>query len=713
MLQPLAHRPAAPLLIPGILGLGAGAAILLGDGEQILGGTVIEVQHHGLDLRLQLRRNVFVDGELTGVDYPHVHAVLDGVVEEDGVNGFPHRLVAAEGEGDVGDTAGDHGVGQMGLDVLHRLDEVHRVVVVLVDAGRHREDVGVEDDVFRREADPIHQDPVGALADLELAGTGIGLAHLVERHHDDGGTVAAQQPGLLDELGLPLLHGDGVDHRLALHALEARLQHLPLGGVDHHGHPGDVGLASDEVQEAHHGRLGVQHPLVHVDVDDLGAALHLLLGHIQGLVVEPLLDEALELGRAGDVGALPHVHEHGLGGDDEGLETGQPAGHRQLGQGAGLDACHGVRHGANMGRGGAAAAPHQVEKAALGPLADMLRHLARVQIVLAKGIGQTGVGVGADAGFADAGQLLHILAQLIRAERTVEAEGDGFDVAKRMVEGFRGLAREGAAGGIRDGAGDHHRQAVAQLFEHQIHREGGGLGVEGVEDGLDQYEVGAPLDEGVGRFGVGGHQLVIGDVALAGVVHVRRDGGGAVGGAQHPCHEARPGGILGRPLVRHGTGQTGRLAVDLGGEGFHLVIGHGDASGVEGVGLEDVGPGGTVLIVDLADHRRPGQYQQIVVALDVGMPVGEALAAVIRFAEPVPLDHGAHGTVDDQDPLLETGFQFLCYVRLLARLYARHRFYPLHPCNCVSSILAAKKSNGNLAVYLSEISSIYSQMGNE
>ncbi|MNC74167.1 hypothetical protein D3C75_1254760 [compost metagenome] len=98
-----------------------------------------------------------------------------------------------------------------------------------------------------------------------------------------------------------------------------------------------------------------------------------------------------------------------------------------------------------MGRGGAAAAPHQVEEAALGPFADMLRHLARVQVVLAEGIWQTGVGVGADMGLADAGQLLHVLAQLVRAQRTVEAEGDGFDVAKRMVEGFRGLAREGAA----------------------------------------------------------------------------------------------------------------------------------------------------------------------------------------------------------------------------------------------------------------------------
>ncbi len=317
--------------------------------------------------------------------------------------------------------------------------------------------------------------------------------------------------------------------------------------------------------------------------------------------------------------------------------------------------------------------------------------------------------MGTHEGFADAGELLHVLTQLIRTQRAVETEGDGFDVAQRMVEGLGSLARESATGGVRDGAGDHHRQAVAQLLEHQVHREGGRLRVEGIEDGLDQDDVGTALNEGMGRFGVGGHQLVIGNVALAGVVHVRRDGGGAVGGPQDACHEARLVGLFRRPLIRHGAGQPGRLAVDLGREIFHLVVGHGDAGGVEGVGLEDVGAGGTVLIVDLANDRGATQHQQIVVALDVGMPVGKPLPPVVRLTELVALDHGAHGPVDDQDPLLEAGFQLVCHIRL----FVRHRSFLLHPCNCVNSILTANKSNGNLAVYLSKYATIYSQMGNE
>ena len=51
---------------------------------------------------------------------------------------------------------------QRRLDAPGRLEVVHRVVVVLLDAGGDREDVGVEDDVLGREADPVDQQPVGA-----------------------------------------------------------------------------------------------------------------------------------------------------------------------------------------------------------------------------------------------------------------------------------------------------------------------------------------------------------------------------------------------------------------------------------------------------------------------------------------------------------------------------------------------------------------------
>ena len=48
------------------------------------------------------------------------------------------------------------------------------------------------------------QDLVGARADLDLARAGIGLALLVERHHDRGGAVAQHLARVLDEDALRL-----------------------------------------------------------------------------------------------------------------------------------------------------------------------------------------------------------------------------------------------------------------------------------------------------------------------------------------------------------------------------------------------------------------------------------------------------------------------------------------------------------------------------
>ncbi len=116
---------------------------------------------------------------------------------------------------------------------------------------------------------------------------------LVERHHDDGRPVAADEPGLSQELLLALLEADRVDDALALHALQSGLDDLPLRAVDHHRHVGDVRLAGDQPQELRHRFVAVEQGVVHVDVDDVGPAFDLLPGD---------LDRLLELARRGSAG---------------------------------------------------------------------------------------------------------------------------------------------------------------------------------------------------------------------------------------------------------------------------------------------------------------------------------------------------------------------------------------------------------------------------
>ena len=327
MADALLDRPVAPGEVTLLRFLAGRSLEALGDLQHALGrraaGLRHAVEHHVLAGLAQLRLDRVVDGELAGIDDAHVHAALDGVVEEHGVHGLAHRLVAAEREGEVRDAARDVDMRQRRGDLAGRLDEVDAVIVVLLDARRHRKDVRIEDDVFRREAGLLGQQLVGARADLDLARLGVGLALLVEGHDDDGRAIHAAELGVMEESLLAFLHRDRVDDRLALHAFQAGLDHLPFGAVDHHRHACDVRLGGDEVEVFDHRLLRVDQALVHVDVDDLRAIGDLVARDVERRGVVAGRDQLPELGRARDVGALADIDEGNLLGQRERLEAGE------------------------------------------------------------------------------------------------------------------------------------------------------------------------------------------------------------------------------------------------------------------------------------------------------------------------------------------------------------------------------------------------------
>ena len=82
----------------------------LAEVDEALGGVGAAIEQHVLDELAELGLDLLVDLEHAGVDDAHVHAGLDGVVEERGVHRLADVVVAAEAERDVGDAAADLGV---------------------------------------------------------------------------------------------------------------------------------------------------------------------------------------------------------------------------------------------------------------------------------------------------------------------------------------------------------------------------------------------------------------------------------------------------------------------------------------------------------------------------------------------------------------------------------------------------------------------------
>lgn len=308
VLETLLHGGLTPGEVLGEL-LGSLAFEGFGEVEEALGRAIVFIEEDVLYCGEEILWNLIVNFEHAGIHDAHVHACLSGVVEEGRVHCFAHGVVSSEREGDVRDTAGDLGEGEVFFDPAGGVDEVESVVVVLFDSGGDGEDVGVKNDVLGREADFIDKDVVGALADAALVLVSGGLALFVKGHDDDSSAVVEDVLGIFSEGVFAFFEGDGVDDAFALEVLESFFNDLPFRGIDHDGNGLDVGLGLDEIEEARYHGLTVDEAVVEADVDDVCAIDDLLAGDFERGFEVSTLNEFTEARGASDVGAFPDHEE--------------------------------------------------------------------------------------------------------------------------------------------------------------------------------------------------------------------------------------------------------------------------------------------------------------------------------------------------------------------------------------------------------------------
>ena len=231
------------------------------------------------------------------------------MIEEYRMQGLTDIVVSTEGEAQVTHTTAYMRTGKVLTYPRSSLDEVGCIAVVLLHTRSNGQYVGVDDDVQGVHAHLLGQDPVGPFSNLYAPFVARGLSLFIEAHHHHGSPIAHYVLGMLDEHLLPFLQGDTVHDTLALHALQSCGNHLPLTGVDHHRHLGNIRLCSNHIQEVHHLGLGIQQTVIHVDVYHKGAILHLLTGDGHSLLVFLLLDESQEFPAARHITAFTHIDE--------------------------------------------------------------------------------------------------------------------------------------------------------------------------------------------------------------------------------------------------------------------------------------------------------------------------------------------------------------------------------------------------------------------
>ena len=315
----------------------------------------------------------------------------------------------------------------------------------------------------------------------------------------------------------------------------------------------------------------------------------------------------------------------------------------------------GIADGLDVVGRGAATATDQVDEAAVRELAQGRRHVIGRLVVAAEGVRQPGVGMDGDGHVRHLSQALDVGPQLRRAQGAVEADGGGPGMGQRVPERLRSLAGQGASAGVGDGARDDERQFVPLSPHGGPRRRHRGLGVQGVEDGLDQDQVNAAADQGFRSRLVGREQLRKGCVALPRIIDVRRQAGGDVSRAEHARGEPRP--FFGGVGLR-------RLASDFRRRPVHghslfsqPVVGLGDFRRGEGVGLDDVRASLQIAPVGFGYQVGLGQAERIVVALDGVVMGAQPFAPIVLLAQALGLQQGAIGAVEHQDALAQQRLQ--------------------------------------------------------
>ena len=296
-----------------------------------------------------------------------------------------------------------------------------------------------------------------------------------------------------------------------------------------------------------------------------------------------------------------------------------------------------------------AAAADDVDEAALGELPQQRARRLRALLVVAEGVRKARVRMHARVAVGEARELLHVLADLLRPQRAVDADDEWIRVLDRGPERLQRLARERAAGEVDDRDRDPEGQVDAFLVQHVATRGDGGLRVQRVEDRLDEEEVDAAVDEAAHLLRIALAHVIEGDCAVGGVVDLGRERERLVQRPERAGDEAAPIRVLVASLPR----EPGALEVQVVDDVLEAVVRLPDRRGRERVRRRDVRARPEVGAVDVEDDLGTGEVEEVGIAGDLAGMVAEALAAVVRVLEPFPLQHRPPRAVEHENPLRE------------------------------------------------------------
>ncbi len=462
---------------------------------------------------------------------------------------------------------------------------------------------------------------------------------------------------------------DGIDDSLALQAFQAGFDHAPFRAIHQNGHARDIGFGSQGIQESGHALFRIQHGFVHVHIDHLRAAFHLLARHRERFFVVAFADQLRETRRTSHVGSLADVDEIGVRANHQRFEAAEPRVGLDFWRHSWRDSSDRFADGADMLRRRTATASRDIQPAIAREFSQISSHALRRLIETAKRVRQAGIRIASDRNGRKARKFFQKWAHLFCAQSAVHPHAEERHVRDGNPEGLDRLPRKRSAAAIDDRHRHNHRNAQPRAVEIFLDSKKRRFGVERIENRLHEQKVNAALDQSFGLSSVSLAQLIKSDGPRRGIRDVVRDRGRFRGRSHGAGHEASALRMRGH-VALHGLPRdlcSGKI--HIGDASFERIFRHGHRVGVERIRFDDVGARFQILLMDLPDDLRLGQIQGVIIQAQILAMPREFLTAIARLIQFARLDHRAHGAIEQQDAFAQERIQFV--TDLFA---AAHRF---------------------------------------
>src|SRR5439155_17568221 len=109
------------------------------------------------------------------------------------VHRFAHVVVPAKRKRNVAYPAAHTRARKLPFDPARRLDEINRVITMLLETRGDGQNVWIKDDIVRREINLLGHEIVGPRADVDFLVERVRLTVLIKSHHDDRRAISLNQ----------------------------------------------------------------------------------------------------------------------------------------------------------------------------------------------------------------------------------------------------------------------------------------------------------------------------------------------------------------------------------------------------------------------------------------------------------------------------------------------------------------------------------------